>query len=200
MASIDRLPASRGDRRGVAQSGSASALGAEGRRFESCLPDHRTKPAVRGDCRGLRGQSTPSLVRLVVVWTLALTLTSACLSDLVLDLFAGRFGFVADIRRDILTVLPTSAAVLAATSWLKVTLTVLLASSLLTWQAPSSRSGQDQDDAHGLASFLDAQRLCRRFGSGSIPPDSIASTAVHAATFWRSCAGSILSSVSSGVW
>ena len=26
--------------RGVAQSGSASALGAEGRRFESCLPDH----------------------------------------------------------------------------------------------------------------------------------------------------------------
>lgn len=25
--------------RGVAQSGSASALGAEGRRFESCLPD-----------------------------------------------------------------------------------------------------------------------------------------------------------------
>ena len=27
-------------RRGVAQPGSASALGAEGRRFESCLPDH----------------------------------------------------------------------------------------------------------------------------------------------------------------
>ena len=26
--------------RGVAQSGSASALGAEGRRFKSCLPDH----------------------------------------------------------------------------------------------------------------------------------------------------------------
>src|SRR3954468_19257959 len=26
--------------RGVAQPGSASALGAEGRRFESCLPDH----------------------------------------------------------------------------------------------------------------------------------------------------------------
>ena len=26
--------------RGVAQSGSASALGAEGRRFESCHPDH----------------------------------------------------------------------------------------------------------------------------------------------------------------
>src|SRR5436305_15329552 len=30
-----------GNRRGVAQPGSASALGAEGRRFESCLPDHR---------------------------------------------------------------------------------------------------------------------------------------------------------------
>ena len=28
--------------RGVAQSGSASALGAEGRRFESCRPDHQT--------------------------------------------------------------------------------------------------------------------------------------------------------------
>ncbi len=27
-------------RRGVAQSGSASGLGPEGRRFESCLPDH----------------------------------------------------------------------------------------------------------------------------------------------------------------
>jgi hypothetical protein len=26
--------------RGVAQPGSASALGAEGRKFESCLPDH----------------------------------------------------------------------------------------------------------------------------------------------------------------
>ena len=26
--------------RGVAQSGSASGLGPEGRRFESCLPDH----------------------------------------------------------------------------------------------------------------------------------------------------------------
>src|SRR3546814_5225386 len=30
-------------RRGVAQPGSASALGAEGRRFESCLPDHLLK-------------------------------------------------------------------------------------------------------------------------------------------------------------
>src|SRR3954463_4129220 len=29
-----------GGHRGVAQPGSASALGAEGRRFESCLPDH----------------------------------------------------------------------------------------------------------------------------------------------------------------
>ena len=29
--------------RGVAQSGSASALGAEGRRFESCRPDHLGK-------------------------------------------------------------------------------------------------------------------------------------------------------------
>jgi hypothetical protein len=29
-----------GNDRGVAQPGSASALGAEGRRFESCLPDH----------------------------------------------------------------------------------------------------------------------------------------------------------------
>ena len=32
-------------RRGVAQPGSASALGAEGRRFESCLPDHRAPSA-----------------------------------------------------------------------------------------------------------------------------------------------------------
>src|SRR3954467_13170232 len=30
-----------GRSRGVAQPGSASALGAEGRRFESCRPDHR---------------------------------------------------------------------------------------------------------------------------------------------------------------
>ena len=29
-----------GTTRGVAQSGSASALGAEGRRFKSCRPDH----------------------------------------------------------------------------------------------------------------------------------------------------------------
>ena len=29
--------------RGVAQAGSASALGAEGRRFESCLPDHHLR-------------------------------------------------------------------------------------------------------------------------------------------------------------
>lgn len=34
-------------RRGVAQSGSASGLGPEGRRFESCLPDHR-RPATFG--------------------------------------------------------------------------------------------------------------------------------------------------------
>jgi hypothetical protein len=34
-------PASIEETRGVAQPGSASALGAEGRRFESCLPDHR---------------------------------------------------------------------------------------------------------------------------------------------------------------
>jgi hypothetical protein len=32
--------------RGVAQLGSASALGAEGRRFESCLPDHLSKPKI----------------------------------------------------------------------------------------------------------------------------------------------------------
>src|SRR3954454_18269486 len=37
-------------RRGVAQSGSASALGAEGRRFESCLPDHRSE-SLRSRCR-----------------------------------------------------------------------------------------------------------------------------------------------------
>ena len=47
---------------------------------------------------------------------------------------------------------------------------------------------------------LDASTPLLRFGSGSIPPDSTASIAVHAATFWRSCSGSILSSVSSGVW
>ena len=34
------LPAVRPPRRGVAQPGSASGLGPEGRRFESCLPDH----------------------------------------------------------------------------------------------------------------------------------------------------------------
>ena len=33
--------------RGVAQSGSASALGAEGRGFESLRPDHSSKPAYR---------------------------------------------------------------------------------------------------------------------------------------------------------
>jgi hypothetical protein len=38
------------------------------------------------------------------------------------------------------------------------------------------------------------------FGSGSTGPASTPSIAVHAATFWRSASGSILSSVSSGVW
>jgi hypothetical protein len=35
-----RRPVRGGLIRGMAQSGSASALGAEGRRFESCCPDH----------------------------------------------------------------------------------------------------------------------------------------------------------------
>ena len=34
--------------RGMAQSGSASALGAEGRRFKSCCPDHENNPGARG--------------------------------------------------------------------------------------------------------------------------------------------------------
>jgi hypothetical protein len=38
-----------GNRRGVAQPGSASALGAEGRRFESCLPDHASPEGVYFD-------------------------------------------------------------------------------------------------------------------------------------------------------
>src|SRR5260221_11636070 len=33
--------------RGMAQSGSASALGAEGRRFKSCCPDHFREPSAR---------------------------------------------------------------------------------------------------------------------------------------------------------
>ena len=33
--------------RGVAQFGSASALGAEGRRFESCHPDHEAGPLAQ---------------------------------------------------------------------------------------------------------------------------------------------------------
>tara|TARA_B100000749_G_scaffold280897_1_gene280754 strand:- start:31170 stop:31529 length:360 start_codon:yes stop_codon:yes gene_type:complete len=35
-------------RRGVAQPGSASGLGPEGRRFESCLPDHLKKASTVG--------------------------------------------------------------------------------------------------------------------------------------------------------
>ena len=35
------------DHRGVAQSGSASALGAEGRRFESSRPDHFSEDTMR---------------------------------------------------------------------------------------------------------------------------------------------------------
>ena len=37
--------------RGVAQPGSASALGAEGRRFESCLPDHQSSSSTNGSSR-----------------------------------------------------------------------------------------------------------------------------------------------------
>ena len=39
--------------RGVAQSGSASALGAEGRRFESCLPDHPLRSWIFRASEGL---------------------------------------------------------------------------------------------------------------------------------------------------
>ena len=42
--------------RDVAQSGSASALGAEGRRFESCHPDHRWASGGIGRRAGLRSQ------------------------------------------------------------------------------------------------------------------------------------------------
>ena len=37
--------------RGVAQPGSASDLGSEGRRFESCLPDHSSEPKIDSDIK-----------------------------------------------------------------------------------------------------------------------------------------------------
>src|ERR1700742_691463 len=56
------------ENRGIAQPGSASALGAEGRRFESCCPDHSNF---------LSHQYFPSGV-LTSVLTLVLTTCSLC--------------------------------------------------------------------------------------------------------------------------
>ena len=47
------------ERRGVAQPGSASALGAEGRRFESCLPDHSHVRADPGDRLAINRAAIP---------------------------------------------------------------------------------------------------------------------------------------------
>ena len=50
--------------RGIAQSGSASGLGPEGRRFESCCPDQLKTPGTnRGTPRGNYGGSGPARSR-----------------------------------------------------------------------------------------------------------------------------------------
>src|SRR5438270_2958770 len=72
-----------GNRRGVAQPGSASALGAEGRRFESCLPDHLRKPAVRGLLRlagSNRWNSQPIYFDLFSVVVVVLVVVLVCTS------------------------------------------------------------------------------------------------------------------------
>ena len=82
---------------------------------------------------------------------------------------------------------------------------VPFALSLLTLQAPSreqaDRNRGCEYDAHKDSSLFRRLNAALAVSApGSIPPDKIASIVVHAATFCRSCAGSILSSVSSGVW
>ena len=56
--------------RGVAQLGSASALGAEGRRFKSCHPD-QPRPQRRGFFHTIPGESMPSYRTIMTVTTLA---------------------------------------------------------------------------------------------------------------------------------
>src|SRR6476619_3042208 len=82
----------RADRRGVAQPGSASALGAEGRRFESCLPDHPSASTER------------QAYCLFSVFTSALTFTSTSLLPTLLSI----------LSPVVLTSLPTSAATFCA--------------------------------------------------------------------------------------
>src|SRR5579884_3100550 len=91
--------------RGVAQSGSASALGAEGRRFESCLPDHLRRygwsPAVA--VASLLGFVLGRVGRGVGVLVLADFDVDVGVADLVLDLRAGFLDVVADVGGDILS-------------------------------------------------------------------------------------------------
>ena len=86
------------------------------------------------------------------------------LSDLVLDLVAGRLDVVADVGGDVLApCCRRRRRHLRRRPGCRSTVIVLLASSLLTLQAPSSRSGMASDDAHGLPPCLGAQRRLAPF-------------------------------------
>src|SRR5437868_15539373 len=91
-----------GNRRGVAQPGSASALGAEGRRFESCLPDHRPHAGIREPTETIDYQILPAEADertyfdffsvLFSVLTLVLTFTSTSVLPTLFSIFSPVFS------------------------------------------------------------------------------------------------------------